>query len=80
MGDRFGVSAETGIVDQVEEIFTKAGLRVARNAPFAGAYVTRHYGRPARKQHAIQIEIDRSLYLDEKRILPNSNYESSSAD
>ncbi|MCW8841923.1 MAG: N-formylglutamate amidohydrolase [Rhodobacteraceae bacterium] len=76
LGDRFGVSAETGIVDQVEEIFTKAGLRVARNAPFAGAYVTRHYGRPARKQHAIQIEIDRSLYLDEKRILPNSNYES----
>ncbi len=76
LGDRFGASAETEIVDEIESIFAGAGLRVARNAPFAGAYVTRHYGRPARKQHAIQIEIDRSLYLDEKRILPNSNFES----
>lgn len=76
LGDRFGASAEAEIVDRIEEIFVGAGLRVARNAPFAGAYVTRHYGRPARKQHAIQIEIDRALYLDEKQILPNSNFDS----
>ena len=75
LGDRFGASAEQDIVDSIEDIFTRAGLRVARNAPFAGAYVTGHYGRPARKQHAIQIEIDRALYLDERAIRPNRNFE-----
>lgn len=75
LGDRFGASAEAEIVDRIEEIFTRAGLRVARNAPFAGAYVTRHYGRPARKQHAVQIEIDRALYLDEQKIEPSRDFE-----
>jgi N-formylglutamate deformylase len=75
LGDRFGASAEPDIVDSIEEAFTRAGLRVARNTPFAGAYVTRQYGRPARKQHAIQIEIDRALYLDERTIRPNRNFE-----
>lgn len=75
LGDRFGASAETEIVDRIDEIFTHAGLRVARNAPFAGAYVTRHYGRPARKQHAVQIEIDRALYLDEQKIEPSRDFE-----
>ena len=75
LGDRFGASAEGDIVDQIESIFAAAGLRVARNTPFAGAYVTRQYGRPGRKQHAIQIEIDRALYLDEQKIRPNANFE-----
>lgn len=75
LGDRFGASAEGDIVDRIESIFTSAGLRVARNSPFAGAYVTRHYGRPARKQHAVQIEIDRALYLDEQKICPNGNFD-----
>lgn len=75
LGDRFGASAEPDIVDCIEDIFTRAGLRVARNTPFAGAYVAQHYGRPARKQHAIQIEIDRALYLDERSVQPNANFE-----
>jgi len=41
---------------------------VARNAPFAGAYITQAYGRPSRNAHAIQVEIDRALYMDEARI------------
>jgi len=74
LGDRFGASASSEVVDLIEAAFTSAGLQVARNAPFAGAYVTQTYGRPARHQHAIQIEIDRALYMDEDRIEPNENF------
>lgn len=68
LGDRFGASAGAGVVDQIEAAFRGAGLIVARNAPFAGAYITQTYGRPARNCHAVQIEIDRSLYMIEDRI------------
>lgn len=76
IGDRFGASAAPEVVEQVEAAFERAGLRVARNAPFAGAFTTQHYGRPAQFQHAIQIEIDRSLYMDEASVRPNSNFHS----
>ncbi len=76
LGDRFGAAASGLIVDQIESAFTDAGLNVARNAPFAGAYVAQTYGRPTRQQHAIQIEIDRSLYMDEDTIQPNGNFQS----
>lgn len=74
LGDRFGASADGDVVDRVEAAFTAAGLCVVRNAPFAGAFITQHYGRPNRGQHAIQIEIDRAIYLDEKAIRPNSDF------
>lgn len=74
LGDRFGAAADTGIVDQIESAFLDAGLKVARNTPFAGAYTTSHYGRPSRRQHAVQIEIDRSLYMNEQMIRPNNNF------
>lgn len=79
IGDRFGASADNDIVDRVETVLLESGLRVTRNAPFAGAYITQAYGRPSRKQHALQIEIDRSLYLDEARIEPNDNFEAFAA-
>lgn len=75
LGDRFGASARSEIVDGIEDAFVKAGFVVSRNTPFAGAYVTQHYGRPARGQHTVQIEIDRSLYMDERRIQPNPRFE-----
>lgn len=74
LGDRFGAAAAPAIIERVEAAFTSAGLHVARNTPFAGAYVTQTYGRPSRNQHAIQIEIDRRLYMDERRIRPNGNF------
>lgn len=74
LGDRFGASADSDIVDEIEAAFQNAGFVVSRNAPFAGAYVTQHYGRPSRRQHAIQIEIDRSLYMDEAHIVPNAAF------
>ena len=75
LGDRFGSSANAVLVDILEETLTDLGFRVARNAPFAGAYITQAYGHPERGWHAIQIEIDRSLYLDEGSIRPNTQFD-----
>lgn len=74
LGDRFGAAAAPEIMERVESVFLAAGLNVVRNAPFAGAYMAQHYGRPSRGQHVIQIEIDRALYMDETTIKPNSNF------
>ncbi|MDC0659048.1 N-formylglutamate amidohydrolase [Leisingera sp. SS27] len=75
LGDRFGAAADGGVVDRIEAAFAAAGLRVARNTPFAGAYIAQTYGRPSRRQHAVQIEIDRALYMDEANIRPNANFD-----
>lgn len=75
LGDRFGAAAGGEVVDRIEAAFAAAGLTVARNTPFAGAYVTQAYGRPSRGQHAIQVEIDRSIYMDEKQIRPNARFD-----
>ncbi len=75
IGDRFGASASEAVVDRIETAFLNAGLCVVRNAPFAGAYITQHYGRPSRGQHAVQIEIDRSIYMNEHAIRPNANFQ-----
>ncbi|MDQ2093910.1 N-formylglutamate amidohydrolase [Rhodalgimonas zhirmunskyi] len=74
IGDRFGASASGEIVERIEAAFAAAGLTVVRNAPFAGAYIAQTYGRPERRQHAIQIEIDRSLYMNESMVRPNGNF------
>lgn len=75
LGDRFGAAASGDVVDRIEAAFTNAGFVVARNAPFAGAYITQAYGKPNRGQHAVQIEIDRSLYMNEQLIRPNGDFE-----
>lgn len=75
LGDRFGAAASGSIVDEVEAAFANAGFTVTRNAPFAGAYITQAYGRPARRQHAVQVEIDRSIYMDEKRVAPHGGFD-----
>ncbi len=75
LGDRFGAAAGADVVDRIEAAFERAGFVVARNAPFAGAYITQAYGRPSRQQHAIQVEIDRSIYMDERAVQPNSRFE-----
>jgi N-formylglutamate deformylase len=74
LGDRFGAAAGDDIVDRIEAAFTGAGLVVTRNTPFAGAYITQHYGKPARGFHAVQIEIDRALYMNERLIRPDGNF------
>lgn len=74
LGDRFGAAAGREMVERVEAAFAAAGLRVARNAPFAGAFIAQSYGRPSAGRHVIQVEIDRSLYMDEARVEKRADF------
>ena len=69
LGDRFGTSAAGWIVETLESALVERGYRVRRNKPYAGGFITEHYGAPASGRHAVQIEINRSLYMDERRIV-----------
>ncbi len=75
LGDRFGTTASAELMAAAEAVFAGLGFRVARNAPFAGGYITQTYGRPANHRHAIQVEIDRALYLDEVRVRPGPRFD-----
>ncbi len=76
LGDRYGSAARPEIVENIAAILSEAGFYVVRNTPFAGAYISQHYGQPSCNRHVVQIEINRALYMDEARILPNEGFES----
>jgi N-formylglutamate amidohydrolase len=65
LGDRHGTSCAPWITQQLEEQLRAHGLKVSRNRPYAGGFITQKYGRPHEGVHAIQIEINRSLYMNE---------------
>jgi N-formylglutamate amidohydrolase len=69
LGDRFGSSAAGWIVDTLERSLRDSGLGVRRNKPYAGGYITERHGTPTQGRHAVQIEINRALYMDERRIV-----------
>jgi N-formylglutamate amidohydrolase len=64
IGDRFGTSASARLTAVAESVFKSAGLRVAINAPYAGGYIVSRHARPQQNVHALQVEVDRRLYLD----------------
>jgi N-formylglutamate amidohydrolase len=68
LGDCFGASCAPAVMREAESHLRKQGFAVARNDPYAGGFTTRHYGQPSRGRHALQIEINRGLYMDELRI------------
>lgn len=68
LGDRFGGACSPTVSRLVERELRDIGYTVARNAPYAGGYTTEHYGRPAKKVHALQIEVNRALYLNEETL------------
>ena len=68
LGDGFGTACEGAVADTVERALESHGYRVTRNKPFAGGYTTRHYGCPEEGVHALQIETNRALYMDEDAI------------
>lgn len=74
LGDRYGAAAGAHVTEAIETAFAEAGLRVARNAPFAGAFIAQSYGRPSAGRHVVQVEIDRSLYMDEARVERGPNF------
>lgn len=65
LGDRYGTTCAPVLADLAEMVFAGAGLRVARNRPYAGGFCTRTYGRPQHGVHALQIELSRHLYMNE---------------
>jgi len=67
LGDAHGTACAPGLTRTVEEVLAGLGYQVRRNDPYAGGYITRHYGRPRDGVHALQIEIARGLYIDEAR-------------
>lgn len=74
LGDRFGSSCDPRLTGRIERAFRAQGFSVARNAPYAGGYTTRRYGRPKRGIHAVQIEINRGLYMDEQAVVAHSGF------
>jgi N-formylglutamate amidohydrolase len=68
LGDAHGTACCPAVTSMVERTLTGLGYTVRRNDPYAGGYITRHYGRPREGVHALQIEIARRLYMDEARI------------
>ena len=74
VGDRFGMSSDSEFTNLVISILKQHGFRVAKNTPFAGAFITKHHGKIKERIHAIQLEIDRSLYMNEEQVSPNSGF------
>ncbi len=70
LGDLHGSSCASRVTRMAEAVLSDKGYLVRRNDPYAGGYITRHYGRPADDVHVLQIEIARALYMDEARIEP----------
>jgi N-formylglutamate amidohydrolase len=74
LGDRYGTTCGTGLIDLAEMVFAGAGLRVARNRPYAGGFIARTYGRPQHGIHALQVEISRHLYMNEVTLEKNEGF------
>ena len=68
VGDRYGTSCDPEFVDALEAAMRRLGYGVQRNKPYAGGYITEHYGAPRDDFHAIQIELNRALYMDERQL------------
>lgn len=75
LGDRFGSSCDSRLTGTAERMFRRLGYAVSRNAPYAGGYTTRAYGRPKRQIHALQIEVNRGLYMNEATVTRSADFE-----
>lgn len=80
IGDRYGASAASFVVDGVERRLQQLGYTVLRNRPYAGGFITEHFGRPAAGRHALQIEIARGLYMNEATLEKNARFDALAAD
>ena len=74
LGDCFGSSCGSKLSQKVFDIFVSQGFNVKRNSPFSGGFITKNYGLPNQNVQAIQIEIDRSLYMDEKNFMIHDGF------
>lgn len=75
VGDRFGTSASRALTESAIGFLMAMGYTVAHNKPYAGGFITEHYGRPPRNLHALQIEINRGLYMNERTFQRSSGFD-----
>ena len=80
LGDRYGTSCVAAVAEIVEATLRALGYTVSRNKPYAGGFITEHYGNPAAGLHAIQLEINRALYMDERRFERSASFARLAAD
>ncbi len=80
LGDRYGTSCVGVVSETVEQTLRSLGYSVSRNKPYAGGFITEHYGNPAAGLHAIQLEINRALYMDERRYERSGHFARLAAD
>ena len=80
LGDRFGAACAPALSRTVERLLSDLGYQVARNAPYAGGHTTEFYGQPRSGIHALQIELNRNLYLDEATLEPSPGFDRLTAD
>jgi len=80
IGDRYGTSCVAAVSEMVESTLRGLGYAVSRNKPYAGGFITEHYGNPAAGLHAIQIEVNRALYMDERRFERSADFNRLSRD
>jgi N-formylglutamate amidohydrolase len=74
IGDRYGTSASAEISRAALYLLEELGFTAVCNKPYAGGFITEHYGRPVRSLHALQIEVNRALYVDEKTLLKTAEF------
>ena len=80
LGDRFSTSCNPGFTRLVAEQLKGMGYVVAFNKPYAGGFITEHYGRPGKRRHALQIEVNRALYLNETSYRRSKDFDTLRAD
>jgi N-formylglutamate amidohydrolase len=80
IGDRYGTSCAGELTDATAQCLTRLGYSVSRNKPYAGGFITEHYGQPARGLHAMQIEVNRCLYMDERTLEKSAGFPRLAAD
>jgi N-formylglutamate amidohydrolase len=75
LGDRHGAACAKALSTQVRRTFEAAGYVTAANTPYAGGWTTQTWGRPREGLHALQVELDRALYLDEEKVQPTAGFQ-----
>lgn len=80
IGDRFNASCDPRLSRLLKDSLHALGYDVLLNRPYAGGFITEHYGRPGRGVHAVQLEINRGLYLDENLFAPNAGFDGLKSD
>lgn len=75
IGDRYGTSCAPLLADVIEDAFHRLGYSVRRNKPYAGGFITEHYGNPANSVHVIQIELNRAIYMNERTRERGENFQ-----